>query len=70
MKNINKWLGRAIRSKTMIFNALGASAITLEASLGLLAPLLPVNAFAAISVVLAVGNTILRTITTKPLSDK
>lgn len=70
MKNVKKWITRVLHSKTMIFNAVGASAITLEASLGILAPLLPVNAFAAISVILAVGNAALRVVTKVPLSEK
>jgi hypothetical protein len=67
---MKKWITRIIRSKTMWLNALGAGAVALEASFSLLQPYVPGNAYAWISISLAVGNAIMRTITTQPLKDK
>lgn len=55
------------RSKTIWFNAICTGLATAELSLGLLQALLPVNAYAVLSFVLVVGNTVLRSVTSAPL---
>lgn len=56
------------KSKTLILNAAAAGLVTLEASTGLLQPLLPVNFYSAIAVALPVLNAMLRVVTTQGLS--
>lgn len=64
------------RSRTVWFNCICACLAAAEASLGLLQGVLPVNAYAVLSFVLVVGNTLLRAITTtalvgrRPASDE
>lgn len=67
---MNIWIKRIAKSKTMWLSVIGAVVITLEASLGILQPVLPVNAYAVISVILAVGGAVLRVVTTQPLNEK
>ena len=55
------------RSKTIWFNAICTGLAAAELSLGLLQALLPVNAYAVLSFVLVVGNTVLRSVTSAPL---
>ena len=52
-------------SKTLIFNALAAALLALEASSGLLQPFLPVNFYAALAVALPIVNSVLRVVTTQ-----
>ena len=51
-------------SKTIWFNIIMTSLITLEASLGSLSSLIPTNIYGILAVLLAVGNSILRVIST------
>lgn len=55
------------RSKTLWFNALCAALGAAELGLGLLQPALPLNAYAVLSFVLAVGNAALRVTTRMPI---
>lgn len=70
MRNIKKWLDRCVRSKAMWLSAIGGGLVTAEATLGILQPFLPVNAYATIAIGLSVGGAIIRVFTDKPLSDK
>jgi hypothetical protein len=56
---------RWTRSRTLRFNAIVAGLAALEASSGLLQPVLPVNVYAVGLAVLTVGNAILRLVTTQ-----
>lgn len=56
------------RSKTLRVNALAAALVAFEASSGLLQPLLPVNLYTAIAVVLPVVNAYLRVVTKQELT--
>jgi len=67
---MNKWICRAARSKTLIFNAIVASLAALEGVFNLLQPHLAGNIYAYITIALTVGNAFLRTITTEPLKNK
>lgn len=58
----------AWRSKTLWFNTVCTVLAAVEASLGLLQPLLPVNVYAVIAFTLAVGNPVLRAFTSQGLS--
>jgi hypothetical protein len=69
-EEMNKWINRIIRSKVMWFNAILAGLTALEAAFTIFQPMLPGNIYAYFSVALAVGNAILRVVTTQPLSDK
>lgn len=55
-------------SKTLRFNAACAALIALEASLGVIQPLMPVNVYAILSLALTVGNAVLRVITSQGLT--
>lgn len=55
-------------SKTLWVNAIAAGLIALEATMGALQPLMPVNFYAAMAVGLPVINAVLRIITTSALS--
>ena len=55
------------KSRTLRLNAAAAALAALEANTGLLQPLLPVNFYEALVVALAVGNAVLRVITTQPI---
>ena len=71
MANIVKvWLSRIIRSRTIRFNAIMAAMIALEGSFALLQPFIPGNVFAYASIVLTMGNTYYRVVTTEPLKNK
>lgn len=59
---------RWFTSKTLWFNAAAAALVALEASSGLLQPLLPVNLYAAFAVLLPVVNAVLRVLTSKGVS--
>lgn len=52
------------QSRTLWFNAICAGLAAAEAGTGLLQPLLPVPAYAALAFVLPVGNAVLRAATT------
>lgn len=56
------------RSRTIWFNGICTGLAAAELSLGLLQALLPVNAYALLSFVLVVGNTVLRGLTSAPLA--
>lgn len=55
-------------SKTLWFNALCAALAAAEAGFAVLQPLLPVNAYATLLFGMAVGNAVLRAVTTMRLS--
>lgn len=67
---MKKWINRIIRSKTLMFNAAVAGMVGLEGAFSLLQPYLPGDVYAYFTVILIVGNKILRVITTQPLADK
>lgn len=56
------------QSRTLWFNAVCAALAAAEAGTGLLQPLLPVPAYAALAFVLPVGNAALRAITSTRLT--
>lgn len=58
------------KSRTLRFNAALAALAALEASSGALQALLPVDAWHAFTVVLAVGNALLRVITKQPIGKR
>ena len=55
------------KSRVLRLNAAAAALAALEANTGLLQPLLPVNFYEALVVALAVGNAVLRVITSQPI---
>lgn len=55
------------KSKTIWLNVIGAVLVALEASFGILQPLIPANSYAVLSVALAVSNAALRVITTQAI---
>jgi hypothetical protein len=61
---MKKWY----RSKTILFNALMATLIALEASLSQLSSVIPANWYGILATVLAVGNAFLRVITNSGVS--
>lgn len=67
---MKKWFVRCAKSKTMVFNGIVAAAAALEASFSLLQPFLPGDVYAWFTVILIVGNKVLRVYTTQSLSDK
>jgi hypothetical protein len=58
------------KSRTIRVNALAAGLVALEAGTGLLQPILPVNFYAVVAVVLPVVNAVLRVITKQALTRK
>lgn len=56
---------RWFTSKTLWLNAIAAGLVTLEASWGLMQPLMPVNFYSVIAVVLPVANAVLRVLSSK-----
>jgi hypothetical protein len=52
------------KSKTIIFNMVMAGLVTLEATMSQLSAFVPANWYAIISIILPVGNAMLRIITT------
>ncbi len=56
------------RSRTLWFNATVASLITFEASLHLLQPFVSADVYGLFALLLAVGNTFLRVITSEGIS--
>jgi hypothetical protein len=56
------------KSKTLWFNVVMSAAGAAEASLGILQQVLPINSYAVIAFTLAVGNAVLRVVTTTGLS--
>ena len=67
---MKKWISRILRSKTMMFNIIVALFSSLEGVFGLLQPFIAGNVFAYITIILTVGNAILRPLTTQSLKDK
>lgn len=65
-----KWWSRVIRSKTLWFNAIVAGLAALEAVYSVLQPFVPGNAYAWFTVILTVGNAVLRVVTKLPLESK
>lgn len=59
-----------LKSKTLWVNATVLGLATLEANTGLLQPLLPVNFYNLVAVLLPIVNTYLRVITTEALGTK
>lgn len=53
------------KSRTLWFNAIVAALASAEAAFGVLQPVLPGNVYAWFSIVLAVGNAVLRVITSQ-----
>ena len=64
------WAIRCWKSRTIMFNLFIAFFASLEGIYQVLQPYLPGNVFAWITVILTVGNAILRVLTTQPLSNK
>ena len=64
------WLSRILRSRTMIFNILVAGMASAEGVFGMLQPFIAGNVFAYITIILTVGNAIMRVLTTQSLKDK
>lgn len=58
------------KSKTVWFNIIVAGLVALEASFAMLQPLLPVNAYGVLTTVLAVGNAMLRVISSQGIIFK
>lgn len=58
------------KSKTIRVNAVVAGLVALEAGTGLLQPVLPVNFYTAVAVLLPVINAVLRVVTTQALTRK
>jgi hypothetical protein len=58
------------KSRTIRVNALAAGLVALEAGTGLLQPILPVNFYAVVAVVLPVVNAVLRVVTKQALTRK
>jgi hypothetical protein len=55
------------QSKTIIVNAVAAALVALEATSGLLQPMLPVDFYTAFAVALPIVNAVLRVVTTQAL---
>lgn len=70
MNMIKKWWPCIIRSKTMMFNAAVALFSALEASFHLVQPFIAGDVFAYTTVVLIVGNKVLRAMTNTALENK
>jgi len=60
----------AVRSKTIWFNAVVAGLAALEAVWSALSAVIPGNTYAWLTVVLTVGNAVLRVVTTQALNQK
>lgn len=58
------------KSKTLWFNAVVAALAGAEASFSFLQPIVPVNVYGILAFVLAVGNSVLRLITSQPITGK
>lgn len=58
------------RSKTIWFNILLAALTALEASFSMLQPNIPVNVYGILATLLAVGNAVLRIISTTTIKFK
>ena len=70
MESIKVWYSRIIRSRTMWFNFIVAIFASLEAVYSVLQPFVPGNSYAWLTVILTVGNAILRVVTKLPLEAK
>ena len=67
---MKKWIGRLARSKTMMFNLLVAGVAAFEGIFTVLQPFVAGNVFAYLTIVVTVGNAMLRTVTDTALRDK
>lgn len=56
------------KSKTLVFNIVMTALLALEASLGQLSALIPANVYAVLATALAVGNAVLRVISTTAIT--
>ena len=70
MEAIKVWYNRIIRSKTLWFNFIVAIFASLEGIYSVLQPFVPGNSYAWLTVILTVGNAILRVVTKLPLEAK
>lgn len=70
INSIKAFFSSCLYSKTMWFNTIIAALLALEPVFGLLQTVLPGNVYAWSSIVLTVGNAILRIVTTQPLLSK
>ena len=70
MQKILDYLAGAAKSKTIWFNAIIAALLAIEPVFGALQSFMPGNVYAYLSVLLAVGNAILRTVTSQHLLEK
>lgn len=71
MNDIKIWFYRLIRSNTIRFNAIVAGLAALEGVFGILQPFMPGNVFAYLTVLLTVGNAVIRVVfTTQPITAK
>ena len=68
--NIKVWYSRIIRSKTMWFNFIVTIFAALEGVYSVLQPFVPGNSYAWLTVILTVGNAILRVVTKESLAAK
>jgi hypothetical protein len=64
------YLIQLFKSKTIWFNVLVAGLAALEPVFGALQSFLPGNVYAYLTVGLAVGNAVLRVVTSQAISDK
>jgi len=69
-RKIKTYISASARSRTILFNALMTMLGAAEANIGMLQNFIPGNVYAYLFFILAVGNTILRALTTKPLIEK
>lgn len=60
----------AVKSKTIWFNALTAAFVAIEEAFPVLEPSLGPEWYGVVFIILTAGNVALRSITSKPLSDK
>lgn len=70
MQTILEYLIGAVKSRTIWFNLIFAALLALEPVFGMLQNFLPGNVYAWLSVMLTVGNAILRAITSQHLLEK
>lgn len=64
------WTIRCWKSRTIMFNLFVAFYVSLESIFSVLQPYIPGNVYAWTTVLLTVGNAMLRVVTTQSLRDK